>query len=421
MCLGILLRFAALPLIALHVLYLINRGSLIISFIGFIFILILSDSRHNAVDFAKDLKTVIVLLFLLFLLKGSAGGIKIKTYFNWYIFFLPFIIWALFCLIFSPVVLTAFSKTISYLLLIIITPTLFYALWEEYGEKFLRTLMMSGVAVLVAGFVMYIINPNLVMYNLGERSSGALGNPNALGIFSFLFFVFFFLVTHYFPSLFTKRARIIIYILIIASLLWSGSRGQTLALLVFIGVLLLSRRNRILGVLLTIGVAVFVTYIDIDIVALGRFFGFEHYLRVESLETGGGRVVAREFAWEHIQKNYWIGKGFSYTEYIYHKNFLELSMKGHEGNAHNAFLTVWLDTGFIGLVLFIIGWLALSLKAIAASPLALPFVMSVFLSNMVESWLIGSLNPYTIQLLMMLTFLIAVPKQISPEQQPIKL
>ncbi|WP_196267759.1 O-antigen ligase family protein [Pontibacter rufus] len=407
---GVVLRYGALPLIFLHLVFLFNKGKIVYCFIGFIFIIILSDSRHPELRFAQDLKTLVVVLFALALMKGKVGTFSFKTYIKWYVYFLPFILVALLCIIYSPAALSAFQKTISYLLLIVIGPTTFYALYETYGEKFLRTFVLSGVAVFVAGFVLYMINPTIVMYNYGGRSSGALGNPNGLGIFCFLFYILYYIVQHYFPHLFSKREHLLIPVLIIASLLWSGSRGQTLSLLIFVVTQFLSRRNKAAGLILSAAIGIMLILIDIDIVAIASTFGFEDYLRVDSLEAGGGRVVARAFAWEQIQKSPWVGNGFNYTEYIYHQHFYELSRLGHEGNAHNTFLTVWLDTGLIGLFLFVAGWGVLFWKAANRSYLAIPIVFAVIASNMVESWLIGSLNPYTILLLIMLTLLIYIVK-----------
>lgn len=412
--LGIALNMLAIPIIALHVLYLYNKKNVLEIFLGFFFILLLSDSRNHALDFAKNLKVVLmVLLFLPFVLsKQSTFGFY--TNYNFSKPFIPFITFAFFCIIFSPVPFTAVQKTISYFLLPLIVPIIFYSLYKAYGDFFLKAVVYLGASILVAGYVMFLVNPSLVIYFGGGRSSGVLGNPNGLGMFCFLFFMLYFVIQHYFPDLFTKKEKIIILFLIFSSLLWSGSRGQTLSLLIFLATQYMSKRNKAVGLLLSAAIGIMLVTIDIDIVAIAQALGFEEYLRVETLQQGGGRVVAREFAFEQIQKNFWIGKGFSYTEYIYGQNYLELSMRGHEGNAHNAFLTVWLDTGFIGLLLFMLAWGILFLKASKNSYLAFPVALAVMASNMVESWLIGSLNPFTIQLLMILTLLIYIIKDAPP-------
>jgi O-antigen ligase len=126
-------------------------------------------------------------------------------------------------------------------------------------------------------------------------------------------------------------------------------------------------------------------------------------LRLDTFSTLSGRSVAWEFAWQQIQTDFFIGKGFSYTEYIYKINYDYLSMLGHQGAAHNSYLTFWLDTGLIGLILFLIGLGITFFKASKLSPLAMPLLYAVLLSNNFESWITASLNPFTIQLLIILS------------------
>lgn len=408
--LGIFLGVFSIPIIAIHFYFLYNKNRVLPAFLGFFFIIILSDSRLGALRFAQDLKVILMLILMLPLFIKRVGGWKFELSRSFHQSVLPYILFAFFCIIYSPVPLTAFQKTLSYSLLFIIVPVVFYSLYKVYNTFFLKAIIYLGVAVLIAGYLMYLANPMLVMYNLGGRSSGALGNPNGLGMFCFLFFLLYFVIQHYFPLLFSKRENVVILVLIFSSLIWSGSRGQTISVLIFLVTQYLSRRNQILGLVLSAFLGIMLVSIDFDIIAIAQALGFEEYLRVDTLDAGGGRVVAREFALEQIQKNFWIGRGFSYTEWIYRQNYWELSMLGHEGNAHNAFLTAWLDTGLIGLILFIIGWGVLFLKAAKNSYMAIPIAFAIIASNMVESWLVASLNPFTIQVLMILTLLIYIVK-----------
>ena len=407
---GISLKVLAIPVIALHVLYLYNKHYTLEIFVGFFFILLLSDSRIAALDFAKNLKIVLLVLLFLPLILQKQDSFGLHTSHNFGKPFLLYILFAFFCIIYSPEPFTAFQKTLSYYLLLVIVPVMFYSLFQKYGDKLLKAIVYLGVLILIAGYLLYLANPGLVMYNAGSRSSGVLGNPNGLGMFCFLFFLLYFIIHHYYPQLFSRRENLIILVLIFSSLLWSGSRGQTLSVLIFLITQFLSRRNKAAGLLLSALIGIMLVSIDFDIVAIAHSLGFEDYLRVDTLDTGGGRVVARAFAWKHIQHNFWIGRGFNYTEYIYHQHFYELSMLGHEGNAHNAFLTVWLDTGLIGLILFVTGWGVLFWKAAKNSYLALPVAFAIIASNMAESWLTASLNPFTILVLITLTLLIYIVK-----------
>ena len=82
-----------------------------------------------------------------------------------------------------------------------------------------------------------------------------------------------------------------------------------------------------------------------------RYLGLGEFFRIETLETGSGRNVAWAFAWQNIQDNFFLGKGFAYDEALFSKYEQELSVLGHQGNVHNSYLTLWLNTGVIGLFL----------------------------------------------------------------------
>ena len=135
------------------------------------------------------------------------------------------------------------------------------------------------------------------------------------------------------------------------------------------------------------------------------YLGLQDQFRIDTLENGSGRTIAWDFAWDQIQNDFFIGRGFSYTEYIFRINYEYLSMLGHQGAAHNSYLTFWLDTGLIGLVLYLFALITTFIKASFKSKFAFPVLYAVLFSNNYESWLTASLNPFTIQLLFILTLM----------------
>ena len=116
-------------------------------------------------------------------------------------------------------------------------------------------------------------------------------------------------------------------------------------------------------------------------------------------------MVAWQFGWEQIQLNFWWGKGFGHEEYIYYygDNQLKLNLLGHDGASHNSYIAMWLNTGLVGLCLFYSVFLGKFLKASKNSVLAFPVLFATLFSANFESWLMGSLNPYTILLIISLT------------------
>jgi O-antigen ligase len=83
----------------------------------------------------------------------------------------------------------------------------------------------------------------------------------------------------------------------------------------------------------------------------------------------------------------------------------KLNDLGHQGNVHNSYLTLWLNTGIIGLFLFARGFLLSFIKASKNTRIAFPVMFTVLFSANFESWMTASLNPITIQLLIILTIL----------------
>ena len=150
-----------------------------------------------------------------------------------------------------------------------------------------------------------------------------------------------------------------------------------------------------------------------------EILGLDNYFRKDTLLEGSGRVIAWSFAWQEIQSSsssFTFGKGFNYTETLFKDNFHLLSRRGHLGNAHQSFLTFWLDTGLIGVVLYFVGLIVTFIKAGKNSVLAWPIFYALIFSVSFESWLTASLNPFTIILIMILTVMIyKVPNEESHE------
>ena len=100
-------------------------------------------------------------------------------------------------------------------------------------------------------------------------------------------------------------------------------------------------------------------------------------------------------------RNIFFGNGLGSTELLFKKNYSLLSRLGHEGNAHNSFLTIWYDTGFLGLLSFF-SFIIYSASSSKNFTRTLPIFFGVFISAFYESWLSASLNPFTIILLIII-------------------
>lgn len=392
----------AMVLIPVHILMLRQESRYILYYLGFWFILILSDSYQRPLSFATSVKPLIAISITLLILQQSY---KYPNY-RFYQPFILFFIIAAYCLLESPIVFESVQKMASYFLLLFTIPTVINYLLNNYKELFLKHLVTLITIILLSGIVLKYIRPEIVMF-LGERYSGVFGNPNGMGMFGFLFFSLFTIIIHYYPFLFTKKETYFIYACIVVSLVWCGSRGGIIATVIFFLGGYLFKKSTLLGII-TISCALIAYQLVIsNFETIVRSLSLETYFRLETLKSGSGRNIAFDFAWSHIQNNFWIGKGIGYGEYLMHRpeNIKLFEKMGHVGNVHNSYLTIWLDTGLLGLIFFVFGWLIHFFMAFKNSFYAGALFFGVLFSTNVESWLAASLNPFTIQLVTMLTLL----------------
>ncbi|HLG02514.1 MAG TPA: O-antigen ligase family protein [Bacteroidia bacterium] len=388
--------------------------------LGFFLILTLSDSRQPQFMFAENAKNIYIVMLGLFLFTDLK---KFQPFEKVYKRYIVFLILAAIGLMFSPVVATSFQKLISYLLILLVIPNYLARVYRENGDKALYAVGLLGALVLLSGLVLRFLAPEFV--SLEGRFSGILGNPNGLGLFCLLFFVLFAVMNEIRPQAFTRTERYIIYAIIILSMVLSGSRNSIFTILLFILFRTFFRLSPLLGFMLVAGIIISYQLILANATSIILSMGLEEYFRLETLETGSGRIVAWDFGWEHITKSPVFGGGIEFTNWLYKQNYQFLSMQGHQGNAHNSFITFWLDTGIIGLLAYIWGTFAVFIKGSARTRSSLPAMYALLFSAFFESWLTASLNPFTIQFVMIMTLItspafetVSVPAEETPLPPP---
>jgi O-antigen ligase len=371
-------------------------------FLGFALILVLSDSRYHGLAFAANVKTIYIALLSLFIFfdRKNFGAVNKLIY-----LFVPFLILALFLIVKSEDWQTCFQKTLSYILLFFIVPSYVVKVYQLRGTRFFRDIVFLFSLILLAGIIFKLIGSNIAY--LADRYRGILGNPNGLGLFCTLYFLLLFVIQEYYPVLFSKWEKIYLYGLIIFSVILSGSRNTIMSIIAFLIFMRLYKYSPFVGffVLIILSLVYQVLFENFGLIAAS--LGLGEYFRVDTLKNGSGRDVAWNFAWTHIQDNFYLGKGFAYDEFLMHnvQTQQKLNDLGHQGNVHNSYLTLWLNTGIIGLFLFARGFLLSFIKASKNSRIAFPVMFTVLFSANFESWMTASLNPITIQLLIILTIL----------------
>jgi O-antigen ligase len=370
--------------------------------LGFFLILTLSDSRSYFLDWASNAKNEYIVLMAIFLMIDR----KSFSHFSYfYKRFIPFFLIAFLCVFFAPsdILFVSFQKTLSYFFLILVVSNYTIKCHNDYGGEFYKNLMYLSAVILAAGFLLRVINPEEAY--LDARYRGILGNPNGLGIYVMMIFIVFALIREKFPTLFSARERNIILALMLVSTFMAGSRNSIFAMVLFIFFSYFYKISPFLGfILFLVFIVGYLSVLD-NVADIVNYFGLGDYLRVNTLQDASGRYIAWNFAKDHIRESIWLGRGFEYTENLFEEYSDWLNNLGHQGNAHNTYLTLWLDTGLIGLVAYVWAMGRSFAEAAKSSKLAIPAMYSILFSTVFESWMAASLNPFTIQLFIILTML----------------
>lgn len=382
--------------------------------LGFIVILALANNLSELFEFATNTRIIYLLvLSLLFLFNTK----DFRPYQKAYISFAPFFIISFIALFMemAPSFWTGLQKTISYILMFMVVPNFFMKAYREHGSKVYKSIIYIILTLMIVGFVLRLINPEFV--TIEGRYTGLFGNPNEMGIYCLLTLIIFNIAKSYDPELFSKKEKWFIYFVIFLSLFYSGSRASLGAVFIFIFFSRFYKSSSWLGFFIFLLSIYGYIWIGGNLPAIIEFLGLEEFFRLRTLEEGGGRFIAWNFAWTLIQDNFFFGRGFDWELYIFRENYMMLSKLGHEGAVHSTYLSMWMNTGIVGLITFFFTLFALIIKASKLTHWAFPFLYAIMFSITFESWLMGSLNPFTILFLIILTM---ISNEHMVENKPIE-
>jgi len=398
---GMFLKASLFVLIPVSILLFMKQRMYIEVLVGFWFILILSDSFLPSLSFAKDFKVIYVLLFAGFIM--IRRGEMIITRNQIITLFLPYFLLAFLMCFRSPEPAVSFQKALSYFLMFMFIPSAVNYFVATQERDFYRKLIFFGTFLSLLGLFFKYTGADWVY--LADRFRGLLGNPNGLGLFSALLFILFLVISNVRPDTFTRGEKLTIGGIVLFNIIICQSRTALFTVLIFYMFTRLYKLSPFLGfVVLVISLAAYQTLI-LNLPVIIEALDLGEYMRLETLDTGSGRFIAWNFAWTHIQEHILFGKGLNYTEFLFKENYRMLSPLGHEGNAHNSYLTFWLDVGIFGLIAYLLPFILLILKGAKRNPGAMPFFFAILFSTYFESWLTASLNPFTIVFLIVLSIL----------------
>jgi len=365
-------------------------------FIVFASLLLFSDSNsslfYQSGKNGKDLAIVAIAIMLF---------VKNKTNFQYsYLrYFAAYLGIALLGLLVANFSMLGLQKLFSYGLVIWIIPVLLLLIFEKgEGLVFFQQLIVTFTVIYFISIILSRVNPaNFAQFG---RFNGIHRNPNGVGIFSTLFIMNMYLIKEKVPQIFSKRVFLAILSIFIFSIVLASSRNSIIALTLFF-VFSLFRVRFFVGFVLIIGIALGYSYLMLLIEQLVLAADLEKELRLDTLSYASGRIYIWQACWMEIQNNFWLGHGFSFEEYSnWDKAYVKiLPMLIHNyGNVHNSYLTIWLNTGLLGLLAYLIGLITYVVKHQFNSRRLVPFIFATIFMAFFESFMVASLNPYTWQL-----------------------
>lgn len=387
--------------------------------LALVFTLLFSDSYLKPFEFAATAKIGMVVILLVYILTNFKDfkGFDNKVFVN----FLPFLTFAVLASTWSLNPFTAIQKSLSYGIIFFVIPILFQRSKAE-NEFFTRDIISAYGVFLFAGILLWIINPEAG--TLAGRFRGLMGNPNGLGTLITVLTLLVFILHQQkaWKTPIDNQTWAFFLSMTAMSLFLCGSRTALFAIILFFVFTRLRFLTNFGTLVLFVIILLSYNYILTNLPLIVTALGLEEYLRLDTLEEGSGRFIAWNFAWEQIQNQYFLGGGFGFTEYIFKEYYHYLIQLGHQGNAHNSYLTMWLDTGLIGIILFLVGIVRTIFTAIKKSVFTLPVFYAVLFSANFESWLAASLNPFTSVFLITMTLMsnpeLGVGEIAAPMDEP---
>lgn len=372
--------------------------------VSFWILLIFSDSTIGILGFSVVVKPIITLLLggvsLLFFRKDN---LKNRFIYPFLLFFCYIMISA----IFHPGFINSTLTGLSYIIIYFFPPIFFLKInKEDKVEDLLRSFIFFGNLILFISLIIGLLFPSIGA-QYGGRLNGIFRNPNGVGIFLALYTILSYIIFR--TISFSKNTRRATLILVITLLFLSGARSSSGAIIIFFIGVWLSKKTPWIFVISTVCFFfVFEPLYDLIILTVYNL-GYGEVFRLDTIQKASGRIYVWQAAWVEINNNFFFGSGFNYSENLIwlRNHYLNIPLlKAHDGNAHQSFLSLWMNNGIIGLLLFIIGWVITILSSLKKSKLVLAIVAALVFSASYESWMVASLNPFTIQMILIFTIIL---------------
>lgn len=394
-------------------LYMLAKGRDNVIIMAFILVIIFGDSRKYYWSFFKDLRIITILAMAIATTRDLMNGkYQFRPLFTVVIIFT---LLAFISLSESPVVGTAFQKTISYSLLLFVALHYWNYHIQKNGKKLVRDIIILVIIIYFLGLILYVLGNRIAVFN--ARYRGFFGNPNGHGIHCTIFSMLLFFYFRAYPKVFTKQQQRFIISVVVACVFFSGSRNTMASILLFFLLFYFLSGGGFKKTLFYILIVPFViSVVNLEfIVFIVTKMGLSEELRIESILSGTGRFHAWEYAMDKFQEYKWFGRGFSYDQKLFEYRTLPewLVKTGHQGDTHNSYISLLLNVGIVGLSTLIL-FFVLLLRKIKYPGASMAIGLGAGFSAFFEPWLSSSLNAYTALLLLVIVFAIHFPKNRLP-------
>lgn len=362
----------------------------------FFFILIMSDSLKPYFQFFKTIRVECIVLLFLFALRYIIYKKRVDKNL---LYILPFVSCLFISLFYSPTFVPTALRTLSYLFL----PVIIFSLYKEevLASKgyFIKDILLFASIFIIIGHILFIVAPEMVKsYGEGNeiRISGLFGNPNGLAIFCFLLFPILLYVNRF--GILNKASTNFLIYLLLFSILISGSRTSLGGSLIFFIYWIANKYNIFFRFFLKLIIPVLIVLsvtIGVQVIASSDYLSKR--LRLSTLESAGGRLDAWRWGYQQVPKHLYFGRGLLYDTNIYQINFPESFRRVNRGfnAAFSGVLGLLLDSGVVGTVAFVF-FIFMSFSKFQDKKIVIPLFLAMLLSWIFESWILATLNPFTI-------------------------
>lgn len=356
----------------------------------FVSMFILADNFEGPFAFAQNMRFVslglgiVVLAEYAFLQNQKAFWLLQFTIFALVVTYL-----------YSPIGIPAILRAVGYFVVALCVFKLTDILLAVERESTVELLTVFLFLFFGINVLLYFI-PVIGDLNVAGRFAGLMNNPNGLGLTAMFSYALVEWLRRREASRFESWFFIGFKLLLLFLIVVTGSRTAFLAVVAF------ELTNRffeykflVVFGLIVIGVfSYFLSTAEAEM--LIKSFGSNELVRVESIETASGRTEVWAVAWEEIKQHPWVGQGMMYDNYFinaYADQRFGENRARHWSGIWSSYLSLALNVGIIGLVLFGYFWYRL-FRSAEDKIFRLAFLAMILLSAITESWMAASMNAF---------------------------